>query len=92
MRFCMSLVILLLTAYQGPPPHEAYPGQRSHDEPPKNWFCRSASAPGVDKDHACSCKRMAKPMKEDPDCCDVATAPEDPQCNILIYNNNSEET
>lgn len=70
---------LVLTAQQPPdlpdPPAapEAYPGQRSHQEPPDGFMCvRQTIRLDVPPEHACSCERMYSPedghVMEDKDC------------------------
>ncbi len=71
----------LMALQTGQQPPEAYPGQHSHAEPPKGWFC---STENKNPAHKCACKRMAKATPEDP-LCEEQDAPESPQCTVYCH-------
>lgn len=75
-------IIIVLGLLQTPPP-EAYPGQREHREPPKNWYC---SPVAKDAAHKCQCKPMSTPTADDPKCCDTPVT-EDKTCTVYCHAN-----
>jgi hypothetical protein len=64
---------------------EPYPGQSSHAEPPKDFFC--SNHPNAPKAHKCDCqKTCAKPTDEEGNTVDgPLVVTEDPKCTVWCH-------
>lgn len=77
----MRLLLALLTAtlVLAQQPDEPYPGQRNHQEPPKDWYCMGQNYElSVPPAHVCACERM----------CDTETGQlhEDQKCTVYCHH------
>jgi hypothetical protein len=78
-RGLMLIVVFVAAVASGGQEREAYPGQREHKQPPKNFFC--SNHPNTPKTHKCGCQIACVKNEET----GQVEEHEDPKCTVYCW-------